>query len=73
MNLSKKHILVLVCVFIGFFILLTTGLLWKNANTMHIHTAEEQKKINSENNSEAVEFIYTEQEQRDICKVEKYK
>lgn len=68
MNLSKKHILVLVCVFIGFFILLTTGLLWKNANTMHIHTAEEQKKINSENNSEAVEFIYTEQEQRDIFK-----
>lgn len=67
MNLTKKHILLLASIFIGFFIL-TAGLLWKNANTIHIHTAEEQKRINSENNSEVVEFIYTEQEQRDISK-----
>ena len=69
MSLSKKHFLILmVSTVTGFFILLTAGLLWRNANTIHIHTAEEQKKINSETNSDTVEFIYTEQEQRDIAK-----
>jgi|GEM_PF-2127549 len=68
MILSKKHILLLAFIFIGFFILLTAGLLWKNANTIHIYTAEEQKKINSEANSDTVEFIYTDQEQREILK-----
>lgn len=68
MNLSKKHILLLASISISFFILLTVGLLWKNANTIHIHSAEEQRKINSETNPGKVEFIYTEQEQRDIAK-----
>jgi len=48
--------------------MLTLGLIWKNANTIHIYTAEEQNKINSEVNSDTVEFIYTEQEQRDVAK-----
>jgi TPR repeat protein len=69
MSLSKKNILILmISTVLGFFILLTGGLLWKNTNNIRIHSAEEQRKINSETNPGKVEFIYTEQEQRDILK-----
>jgi len=66
--MTKKQIFISAAVFIGFFILLKVGLLWKNANTIHIYTTEEQNRINSETTSDSVEFIYTEQEQRDIAK-----
>jgi hypothetical protein len=41
---------------------------YRNTNSIHIYTAEEQKKINSESTSDPVEFIYTEQEQKDMAR-----
>lgn len=70
MNISKKCIINLSTFLLGLFLLVTTILIWKKANTIHIHSTEEQKRINAENNTDldSVEFIYTEQEQLDIQK-----
>lgn len=65
--MTKKQVLVLAFV-IALFVLLGTALLWKNDKKIHIYTFEEQNKINSATVSGSVEFIYTEQEQREIIK-----
>ena len=66
--MTKKQIFLLVSLLIGSLIMLKVFLIWKNTNAIHIYTAEEQNKINSETNSDTVEFIYTEQEQIDMAK-----
>lgn len=65
--MTKKQIFLLAAIFIGFFFLAKVGL-WKNYNAVHIYTAEEQNKINSETIPDQSEFIYTEQEQKDMAK-----
>ena len=52
----KKQIFVLASIFIGFLILIKVSLLWKNANTIHIYTSEEQNRINSETTSDSAEI-----------------
>lgn len=64
--MSKQQVFILMFVFLGFIFLY--GLRWKNANVVRIHTPEEQRHINAQSDSNIVDFIYTEQEQRDIAK-----
>lgn len=67
-HVTQKQILLLACLFIGSVALFKVGSSWWNADCIHVYTADEQKKINAKVASNSVEFIYTEQEQRDMTK-----